>query len=203
MKEKTWDDVWAGGGRLNFLGKRLKSEEKKAMVSILARFLPERQARILDVGCGTGYTLKTFRGLGYAESEGVDDSPNSIKLCEKAGFKEGADVRLADAANLDYGDNEFELVFSEGLLEHFTDPTSLVREMCRVSKRFVLLFQPNSGSLVDRLKLLKEKTFGAEWQKDHPYTKKEYEDMFARRGFVLIGSGGINFGELIWLLFKR
>lgn len=202
MNDLSWDDVWAGGGKLNFLGRKLKKEEKKRLADIMFRYLPGRTSKILDVGCGTGSMLKAFRDLGYKEAIGIDNSLHSIRLCERVGLQEGRDVSLMDAAKLSYGENEFNMVFSEGLLEHFKDPVPIVGEMCRVSKRFVLLFQPNARSVVDRLKSFKEKRFGAKWQKEYHYTSSDYENMFLEHGFVLAESGKINFGELVWLLFE-
>jgi ubiquinone/menaquinone biosynthesis C-methylase UbiE len=50
-----------------------------------------------------------------------------------------------DAKNLKFKDNTFDLVFSDGLLEHFKseqDVVKIIKEQLRVSKRYVLNFIP-------------------------------------------------------------
>jgi cyclopropane fatty-acyl-phospholipid synthase-like methyltransferase len=53
------------------------------MSRILEKIRLKKSSRILDVGCGSGFTLHIFRSLGYSNSIGIDNSTESSKLCEK------------------------------------------------------------------------------------------------------------------------
>jgi 2-polyprenyl-3-methyl-5-hydroxy-6-metoxy-1,4-benzoquinol methylase len=42
-------------------------------------FPPDRSARILDIGCGTGALLQVLSDFGYEDIIGVDDSPSQVE----------------------------------------------------------------------------------------------------------------------------
>jgi len=44
---------------------------------------------------------------------------------------------------LPFGDRSFDVVFEANLLHHVEDRTEVVREMARVSRRWVILIEPN------------------------------------------------------------
>jgi SAM-dependent methyltransferase len=201
--EKSWNEIWRDFKGLNWFGRRLKKEQRKVLKKILDEIKLPRNAKITDVGCGSGFTLALFREFGYKNCIGIDYSKNSLFLCKKLfDFKNGKDVFLMDARDIKFSNNSFDLVFSEGLLEHFEDFLPIAEEFCRISKSWILLFQPNPASLVGWGKRFVEKV-KASWAKEYFYRKEDYIKVFSKFGFDLISSGGINFNELMWLLFKR
>jgi ubiquinone/menaquinone biosynthesis C-methylase UbiE len=202
--ERGWNEIWKDFKGLNWLGRRLKSEEEKVLKKVLEEIKLPKKAKIIDIGCGSGFTLSFFRRLGYNNSIGIDSSKNSLIIANKLfNFKNGRDVFLMDAKSIKFPDNSFDLVFSEGLLEHFKNFTIVVKEFCRVSKTWILLFQPNQVSVYGRLKRFLENFMKVSWEKEYPYRKIDYVKAFSEFGFKLVDSGGINFNELMWLLFKR
>jgi len=51
------------------------------------RYLPQnKQARILDVGCGTGFLLNAIRRAGYSRSEGIDADRGQVKIGRDRGL---------------------------------------------------------------------------------------------------------------------
>jgi SAM-dependent methyltransferase len=68
-----------------------------------------------------------FRGLG-ARICGVDLDP---RVADNPMLDEG---RVADAGGIPYGDDAFEVVFSDNVLEHLDDPLGVLREVRRVLK---------------------------------------------------------------------
>jgi SAM-dependent methyltransferase len=50
------------------------------------RFPIEKNARILDVGCGMGFVLSTLRSLGYQQAEGVDMDPTQVQAARERGL---------------------------------------------------------------------------------------------------------------------
>jgi len=101
-----------------------------------------------------------------------------------------------------FPDNSFDLVFSDGLLEHFKDFSTIAKEFCRISKKWILLFQPNQTSFFGILKRFGEKFIRVSWEKEYLYKKEDYVKTFSNLDFNLVKFGGINFNEEMWLLYK-
>lgn len=95
-------------------------------------------AHVLEVGCGTGATLRMlarrpeFAGL----ARGVDHSAHFIAAAKRFAEAEGAGRRVAfergDAHRLDLPDAAFDVVLAHTLLSHVADPARVLREMARV-----------------------------------------------------------------------
>jgi len=204
MEQKSWDKIWGSYKELNWFGKRFKNEEEKSLRKIFESLKLSKDIKIIDIGCGTGYILNFFRKNNYPNSIGIDNSKNALELCKKLfNFTFGKDIFLMDCRKIDFSDNRFDLVFSEGLIEHFKNPLPIVREMCRLSKKWILLIQPNSKSIIGRTKNILSKIVSVSWQKEYEYTKQDYINMFNKFGFILENHGQINFNEVVWLLFRR
>jgi len=196
---KEWNDIWENFDDINWFGRRFKKEQKKALEKVLGKIHLPRNPKILDVGCGSGYTLSFFRQLGYKNSIGVDKSPKTLKVCKRLfNFIEKKDVFNKDILKDKIG--KFDLIFSDGLLEHYKPMTSLVKGMCSISNKWILLFQPNQTSFFSRIKY----RFGSkQWEKEYFYTKEDYIKEFKKFGFKLEYDGNLNFNEEMILLFKR
>lgn len=97
-------------------------------------------ARILDVGCGTGGNLKMLRKFGLVT--GLDKSRQSLRFCEKRGFK---DLILGDISNLSHNyHNTYNLITAFDVLEHVLDDQEFLRGITRLlkSKGILLLTVP-------------------------------------------------------------
>jgi len=205
---RTWDDVWRDFKGLNVFGRRLKRQQENALRSVLNRLRLPRDSNILDVGCGAGFHLAMLRDLNYNGAIGIDISPNSLRLChELFGFEKDVDILQMDARSLLFTDGSFDMVFSDGLLEHFENPPlDIVGEICRVSREWVLLFQPDPTSVFGRVLRWRQGLdafWKVSWEKEYFYTKRDYVHMFAGFGWDLVDSGGINLKEHMWLLFEK
>lgn len=86
--------------------------------------------KTLDVACGPGLLEKLV-----PETVGLDFSLNALKKAKQAGAKY---LIWADAHNLPFKKNAFDLAVCAGSLEHFENPQKAIREMVRVSKIQVL-----------------------------------------------------------------
>lgn len=97
---------------------------------------------VLDVGCGEGFTLKKLREKKTGKKfTGVDSSKEAIEI----GKKENPDLNLqiGDIYDLKFKDKSFDLVISTEVLEHLEDPERAIKELKRVSKKYLLLSVPN------------------------------------------------------------
>jgi SAM-dependent methyltransferase len=92
--------------------------------------------RILDVGCGNGIFTQRLAQQG-AEVTGIDFSSHLLS--------QNGHGRLAcgDATTLPFADGTFDLVFEANVLHHSRDRELVLREMSRVSRKHVVLLEPN------------------------------------------------------------
>ncbi len=130
-----WDNVWEGRKFISDYSLKLYD-----FLGNLSKKL-EKNSKILEVGCGSGEGLAMFRGH---EIYGVDKSKKSVELSKKY----TKNIFEADAVELPFEDNYFDIVYSSGLLEHFDDNKAgkIISEMARVIKQNgrVIIIVPNS-----------------------------------------------------------
>jgi SAM-dependent methyltransferase len=85
--------------------------------------------RVLDLGCGTGYG--TAELAKYAtEAVGVDISPEAIDYATE--HYRNARFVLGSAADAHFEDESFDLVTSFELIEHLSEPRSLIEQAKKV-----------------------------------------------------------------------
>lgn len=83
------------------------------------RFLPfDKNASILDCGCGDGSFLSWLKGEGFGNLTGVDVSGEQVQKARSRGFKNIFEENVLDF--LKNRENEFDLVFARDLVEHLT-----------------------------------------------------------------------------------
>jgi len=85
--------------------------------SYLLKFLPEnKDAYILEVGCGMGFALLALKELGYKNSEGIDTSKQQIESAKNKGLN----VHLVEPNNefLENNEDKYDLIYSLDVLEH-------------------------------------------------------------------------------------
>ena len=100
---------------------------------LLDAYLPptDDSPKLLDVGCGTGNQLAEWGRIGY-EASGVEPSERMLEYARRNNPR--ADIRLATADRLPYGDGEFDRVVSIEVLRYLADPRECIAEMARVLK---------------------------------------------------------------------
>lgn len=98
--------------------------------------------KILDVGCGEGVTLDKIQQLKIGRKlEGVDNFEDAIAIGTKT-FPD-LTLKIADIYNLPYKDNSFDMVLCNEVLEHLEKPQDAIKELRRVSSKFLLLSVPH------------------------------------------------------------
>jgi ubiquinone/menaquinone biosynthesis C-methylase UbiE len=95
--------------------------------------------RVLDVGCGTGYLLRTLAGRlpGAEVFEGIDAAPTMIEVARTAAEEERADdarlsFRQGVAEHLPFEAGTFDLVISTTSFDHWVDQQAGLVECARV-----------------------------------------------------------------------
>lgn len=202
-----WNEIWDKYESPNYFGRRLYRARIKTLQSILDSIKLPADAPIIDVGCGSGSTLAIFRGLGFANSIGMDAAESGLAAGAKLyGFIRDKDVFLSDARRTSFKDGIFALVFTQGLLEHYqnkSDAQDIVSELCRISGRYVLLLQPDHNSPFGIIKRIYEKMGRGSWEKEYHYSKDDYVRLLEACNHRVIRSGSSNMGEELWLLSER
>jgi ubiquinone/menaquinone biosynthesis C-methylase UbiE len=92
--------------------------------------------KVLEVGCGRGSLSCYFSDAGY-DCTLVDLSEKVINIAKKI-FKDNAlraNFVVGDANSLNLPDDEFDIIYSIGLLEHFEDIEKPIKEQLRVLKK--------------------------------------------------------------------
>lgn len=97
---------------------------------------------VLDVGCGEGFTLnKVSKARIGKRLEGVEYLKTALEIGKKM-YPE-LTMKQGNIYNLAYKNNSFDLVMSTEVLEHLDDPKKGLKELIRVSKKYILLSVPN------------------------------------------------------------
>jgi ubiquinone/menaquinone biosynthesis C-methylase UbiE len=115
-------------------------ERINRLVSIIMEYNPKK---VLDVGCGWGMVVKELRNRGI-EAWGIDFAEPVSK------FWEGDYYKVADAKEIPFPDNYFDIVFSSDFFEHIPEEEidKVCEEMKRVGKQVV--------AVIPRLAVLNE-----------------------------------------------
>ena len=113
---------------------------------ILRLLEPERGARLLDVGCGTGYFTRRFVAKGYSVT-GLDPDPAMLAYA-RAHRGGSEDYVQGDARSLPFSDGEFDYCISIAALCFISDEHTALREMARVCRRGLALGLLNRRSLL-------------------------------------------------------
>ncbi len=115
---------------------------------------PNKNTTLLDVGCGNGYFTKPLSKI--FKVKGVDFSEKMISINPVKNCK------VQDINNLKEKSNSFDVVFCSNLLHHLKNPNKGISEMIRVSKKYVILSEPNRNNpLMFLFNLIKKEERGA------------------------------------------
>jgi len=165
---------------LGSISDRLEKELVFSLVEIRAG------EKILDVGCGTGnYTIE-FAKRG-ADVVGADSSKDMLDFARQKAKEERvkAGFQIADALNLPFTDQSFDLIVSNGLLCFLGEPEKALMEMNRVLKpggRLIVgvLNSWSPWALFRRIKGLFKDTI---YNQAHFMSPPELEDLLKEVGF--------------------
>jgi len=121
---------------------------------LLTLFPPRGGAKILEPGCGSSKFTVAY-ALKDCQTWAIDIDPEVIKYAKRlakalddltGGFLYPPIIKLGDIHHLDFPDNAFELVFNEGVPQHWPDEErrqGAINEMARVSRDMVIIIGNN------------------------------------------------------------
>jgi ubiquinone/menaquinone biosynthesis C-methylase UbiE len=122
-KKEHWDKIWH---KVN-----LPFNEK--LVKVILSNFDIINLKILEVGAGSGATSLYLASLGADVTviDYSDEAINRIRKNNKTDLK--INVVQGDAFCLPFKSDSFDLIFSQGLIEHFRKPEGIITEKRRVA----------------------------------------------------------------------
>ena len=103
------------------------------IAEILAEVLEERSSLILDVGCGTGLVAEYLAHHGFKKSDGLDFSPEMLKIAEKKGIYQSL-VEADLEKPLQIAQGSYDAAICCGTFTHGHVGPQALGEICRVLK---------------------------------------------------------------------
>jgi len=227
-QQKTiWNRHWERQNQINpegILNSRFTQEAYRCLKS----YIKEKEDKlILEAGCGTGRLCCLLaRDFPNLRVIGIDISPNSLKIANL--LKEYLHVsnvsfEIGDLFQIPYPDNYFDVVFNEGVIEHYSlrnnaNYIDAFKEMIRVTKKGgkIIIAVPNWYNFPHTLykwalnKLGKKYIYGYEKSFRHSellklylefgLTEIEMSAFYPEHGFYRLSGEG--FRKIFYLLGK-
>jgi SAM-dependent methyltransferase len=138
--EKEWFERWFGEEYKALYPHRSEIQADAQVQALVGASSAPFSWKILDVGCGSGRHLRSFRARNFHHSFGIDLSPVLLLDARKTGLA----VARADMRELPFADATFDLLSSFftsfGYFATRDEDTLALREFCRVTRRGGRLF---------------------------------------------------------------
>jgi SAM-dependent methyltransferase len=125
-----WDDFWKRDRDLD----EIYDNDGRIPEELLKR-MNVRDLIVMEVGAATARDSVILAENGSV-SVALDYSHEALRLAREAAHRAGVQLLLVcgDALSLPFRNDSIDLIFHQGVLEHFRDPMPLLRENVRVVK---------------------------------------------------------------------
>lgn len=106
----------------------------------LAAVMKDKPKKLIEIGSGSG-TMAAFLSLKADTVVSIDNDDKVLKTAidNSKKFNGKAEFKKDDAFNLSFKENSFDVAFSQGFFEHFSDDDirKLIKEQLRVARKVV------------------------------------------------------------------
>lgn len=132
---------------------------------------------ILDFGSGDGCLTKYLIDQGYKNTVGIDVVSKGKCM----------DTVLYDGRTIPYPDKYFDVAICAFVLHHTSDQELLLKEIGRVTKKYILIFEDIPENMIDKYMVSQHAL--SEWGRCNEcfHTNDEWKNIFKRFGMKLIG----------------
>ncbi|MBR2211565.1 MAG: class I SAM-dependent methyltransferase [Fibrobacter sp.] len=184
--QSVWNRFWKRKNDMN----KVYPSSPSVLEAIKKNFNPAGM-KILEVGAGTGRDSAELARMG-AQVYVLDFAENSLKIVDglraKDNLYESLKLVRGDAFKAPFPDNTFDLVFHQGLAEHFKDSLPLIKENFRILKHggHCLCDVPQTVhpyTVIKHILIAMDKWF-AGWEKQ--FTMPQLKKLMADAGFECV-----------------
>jgi len=193
---QTWNERWKGSEeseQLTHMGRIMFGAKKKALKDLIKYLSIES---VIEVGCGLGHTMSVYEALNL-DCIGIDVSSHAVANCKSKGLN--AILQKIEDVSVSY-----DLVSSDGMLEHFLNFEPYARHLMRISRRYVILIQPNHVSFFGKtLAYLAELIRSDKNVFEYNYRIKDFISIFQENGFMIIKNQPVFLDVFRLLLFEK
>ncbi len=152
MKDfETWNDnmfkVYAKDHRYVHPNYFIRFNTLRRLNSILKALKPSYKDDILEIGCGSGYILKSINA--YNSMTGIDLSDTALNDARRLlADKKNVQLIKGDAQDLKLA-NKYDKIICAEVLEHLPDPRKVIEEIVKVSKEtsVIIITIPNEKNI--------------------------------------------------------
>jgi ubiquinone/menaquinone biosynthesis C-methylase UbiE len=172
-------DTWAAEGR----DKGMEERHWHTAKHVLARMPVETDDTVLDLGCGSGYSLRALREAGDIDrAYGLDGAPEMLRNARsytddpRIGYVQG------DFDALPFADDSVDHIVSMEAFYYATDPLQTLREIRRVLRP--------GGTFYCAVNYYEENVHSHEWQEQISiemtrWDRREYREAFREAGLFV------------------
>lgn len=103
----------------------------------ISSYLPDKSARIIDLGCANGGLLKELKTLGFKNLVGLDPSSTCVEITKN---EVGCEAYQMSLFNIDESLGKFDVVILSHVLEHLLDLSSTLKKLNNLMENGSLLY---------------------------------------------------------------
>lgn len=167
LKNSDWDRYWKSRDIVE--GHAMRNNSYSDVVDILCR-LSTKESNCIEIGCGTGTYAVELIARGR-KCLATDMTAEALELAKKKGkhlYNIDVPTMKVDLFNMPFKDNEFDLIFSDGVIEHLNIQGSLDAMYKKLKPGGWLVTKVPSGGVLYKLayytlSILENKHMIEEW----------------------------------------
>ncbi len=185
---EVWDRFWRRNRQID----QVYSNAER-VAGQLRRLGPLMGKKVVEVGAGSGRDSLALAAEGAIVTM-LDYSQDALQLMREQIRQSHIKVQLicGDAFHLPFKDGSVDVIFHQGLLEHFTNPEGILKENHRVLKPggFALADVPQKYHLYTVVKhlLIRLNKWFAGWETE--FSLHQLQSLFRQAGFTIYASYG-------------
>ncbi len=126
-----WHQHWKGDNES--FAQTVVCKKDSLVSSILDKYVPGQEAKIIEAGCGNGHFVYFMDYLGYKNAYGIDFAGKTVALINQL----FPDLKIypQDIRQTNFPDHYFDLYLSFGVIEHFYEGYGpIIKEAQRIVK---------------------------------------------------------------------